>query len=357
MRLRSSPRVRRALLRAGAPIAAGVLALGLAGPALASTIGQSGPPDTTFYWPAGEEDVQTDAVAPGDGVVTSFQTVSSPCHAGILRGVYDFQVLRPLGANQFLVVGDTGNLTDPCDSLPHAFSVHIPARQGDVLGVYVVSNWIGALDGNNGPQVKYDTQPEPSVGQVVTASSTPFAVSIDESATFVQAQSIAFTSTPSNPVYGASYPITATGGGSGNPVTFASGTPAVCTVSGSTAAFVGVGLCTIKADQAGTAGAFSPAPEVSQTFSVSKAMTTLVATPEGTFVRSVSATLTRSFDHAPIDGQTVTFVVNHVKVCAAHTNAQGIATCHLIGVSIAGSYSAEFAGSNNYVASTGSARF
>ena len=61
-----------------------------------------------------------------------------------------------------------------------------------------------------------------------------------------------------------------TGGGSGNPVTFSSPTPSVCSVTGSTVSFVGVGTCTVDADQAGNANDDS-APEVSQSFSVGQA--------------------------------------------------------------------------------------
>ena len=67
-------------------------------------------------------------------------------------------------------------------------------------------------------------------------------------------QAISFTSTaPTNAVYGGSLSLSATGGGSGNPVVFSSATPVVCGVSGSTASFSGLGTCTIDADQAGNA--------------------------------------------------------------------------------------------------------
>ncbi|HEX4471987.1 MAG TPA: hypothetical protein VH085_08465, partial [Nocardioides sp.] len=66
------------------------------------------------------------------------------------------------------------------------------------------------------------------------------------------AQTITFTSTPpASPRVGDKYPVTATGGASGKPVTFTSTTPKVCTVSGSTVSFVALGGCSIAADQAG----------------------------------------------------------------------------------------------------------
>jgi hypothetical protein len=82
-------------------------------------------------------------------------------------------------------------------------------------------------------------------------------------------QSIAFTSTPppDATMHGPTYDVSASGGASGNPVVFTSATPAVCTVSGSTVSFVGVGACTIDANQAGAA-AYAAADEQSQTIEV-----------------------------------------------------------------------------------------
>ena len=82
-------------------------------------------------------------------------------------------------------------------------------------------------------------------------------------------QTVTFTSTaPSNAAFGgATYTASATGGLSGNPVTFSSATPQVCTVAGSTVSFVGLGTCTIDANQAGNA-AYNSAPLVTQSFPV-----------------------------------------------------------------------------------------
>jgi aspartate 1-decarboxylase len=84
------------------------------------------------------------------------------------------------------------------------------------------------------------------------------------------AQSITFTSSPTAPTYGGSYTVTATGGASGNPVTFSSATTGVCTVAGATVTFVHAGTCTIDADQAGSTY-YSAAPQAHQTFTVAKA--------------------------------------------------------------------------------------
>ncbi|WP_433852361.1 autotransporter domain-containing protein [Stenotrophomonas nitritireducens] len=65
----------------------------------------------------------------------------------------------------------------------------------------------------------------------------------------------AFVATPAEPVYvqGGSFTLGANGGGSGNPVSFASSTPAVCTVSGATVTMLAAGTCGLTADQAGNA--------------------------------------------------------------------------------------------------------
>ena len=91
-------------------------------------------------------------------------------------------------------------------------------------------------------------------------------------------QSIAFTSTPPPTArYGGSYSVSATGGGSGSPIVFSSGTPPVCSISGSTVALVGVGTCTVLADQAGNAS-WTAALEASQSFQVGQAPQTIVFT-------------------------------------------------------------------------------
>jgi hypothetical protein len=69
---------------------------------------------------------------------------------------------------------------------------------------------------------------------------------------------------------GRPYVIHATGGASRNPVTFASTTPSVCSLSGSTISFVGVGTCSVAASQAGN-GLYAPALPVVQSFAVAQA--------------------------------------------------------------------------------------
>ncbi|MBX3717350.1 MAG: putative Ig domain-containing protein [Burkholderiales bacterium] len=81
------------------------------------------------------------------------------------------------------------------------------------------------------------------------------------------AQSISFAALPAVPLGTAPFGVAATGGASGNPVSFASLTAAVCTVAGNTVTIVRTGTCTIRASQAGNAD-FLAAADADQSFSV-----------------------------------------------------------------------------------------
>ncbi|MET1133548.1 MAG: Ig-like domain-containing protein [Aeromicrobium sp.] len=83
------------------------------------------------------------------------------------------------------------------------------------------------------------------------------------------AQAITFTSSaPSTAYPGQTYDVAATGGASGNAVTFSSATSDICSIDGSTVTFTKPGTCTIDANQAAAAG-FSAAPTVSHDITVS----------------------------------------------------------------------------------------
>ncbi len=80
-------------------------------------------------------------------------------------------------------------------------------------------------------------------------------------------QVITFTALPNRILGDPSFTLTATGGASGNPVTFISSNPAVATVSGNVVTIVGVGTVTITASQAGNA-IYHAAADVPQSFTV-----------------------------------------------------------------------------------------
>jgi YVTN family beta-propeller protein len=93
-------------------------------------------------------------------------------------------------------------------------------------------------------------------------------------------QEVSFTSTaPAEPVVGTTYTATATGGGSGNPVTFSTASTA-CTVTPEGAVtFDHVGECAISADQAGN-DSYYAAPTVQQTMTVGQAEQAITFTSE-----------------------------------------------------------------------------
>ena len=86
------------------------------------------------------------------------------------------------------------------------------------------------------------------------------------------AQTITFTSTAPGTasVGGATYAVTAIGGGSGNPVIFTidAAASAVCSISLAVVSFLAVGTCTINANQAGNGTTWAAAPQVTQSFAV-----------------------------------------------------------------------------------------
>ena len=83
---------------------------------------------------------------------------------------------------------------------------------------------------------------------------------------------------------GGTVPLSATGGASGEPISFASNTTGVCTVSGTTAMIVSVGTCSITASQAGNAN-YNAAPDVTRTFNVTKANQTITASASPNFIQ------------------------------------------------------------------------
>ena len=80
-------------------------------------------------------------------------------------------------------------------------------------------------------------------------------------------QAISFTNPGAKKLGAAPFALSATGGASGNPVTFASQTSSICTVSGSTVTLVSAGTCTVDANQAGNAS-YAAATLVTQSFAV-----------------------------------------------------------------------------------------
>jgi hypothetical protein len=120
------------------------------------------------------------------------------------------------------------------------------------------------LSGSEGPQV-LDVNYNADVDHASATSDVALTATQEN-------QSVSFTSVapPSAQVGGASYTVAASGGGSGSPVIFASMTTTVCAVTGATVTFVGIGTCTIAANQSGDVD-YVAALQVQQSFKVAPA--------------------------------------------------------------------------------------
>jgi hypothetical protein len=138
-------------------------------------------------------------------------------------------------------------------------------------------------------------------------------------------QVIAFTSTaPTGAAYGASYSVTATGGASGNPVTFSSLTPGVCTVVGGTVGFVGTGTCTIAANQAGSSN-YLAAQQVTQQFSVAGATLMVTADNKTKVLNAPNPPLTYTITGF-INNDTVAVVSGSPALSTTATTTSGVGT-------------------------------
>jgi lysophospholipase L1-like esterase len=103
------------------------------------------------------------------------------------------------------------------------------------------------------------------------------AADVDQSFTVTQASQAITGFAPASPVVFGTAPatLTATGGASGNPIIFATTSPAaVCTVSGTTVTFAGVGTCNLTADQAGNTN-YAAAPQVAAAVTITQAAQTI----------------------------------------------------------------------------------
>lgn len=139
------------------------------------------------------------------------------------------------------------------------------------------------------------------------------------------AQSISFTSTvPTGVVPGDTYTVSATGGGSGNPVTFSlDATSTGCTLSEATVTFTGAGTCVIDANQAGNA-AYDAAPQVQQRIAIGS---------------SVGGTVTESSSGLPLVNVCVSLWNGNAQLRTTCTGADGT---YLMPDVAAGTYTVSF---------------
>ncbi|WP_295581007.1 choice-of-anchor Q domain-containing protein [uncultured Lamprocystis sp.] len=164
-------------------------------------------------------------------------------------------------------------------------------------------------------------------------------------------QAITFGTAPTI-VVGGTGTVTATGGNSGNPVTFTSLTPAVCTSSGTngrTITGVAVGICTIAANQAGNAN-HNAAPPVTISFNIGKANQTITFGPTPTIVVGATGTVTATGGNS---GNPVTFTSQTPAVCTGSGTNNSTITGVRAGTCI---IAADQAGNTNYNAAATATR-
>jgi len=166
--------------------------------------------------------------------------------------------------------------------------------------------------------------------------------SAEASATVTEAtQAIAFTSTqPSPAVYGGSYSPAATGGGSGNAVTFSvdsSSAPGACSISSGTVSFTGTGLCVIDANQAGGSG-YAAAGQVQQSVTINPAPLTAIVTGGQTY-GSASQQFTAAYSGL-VNGDTSSVVSGTLTGCASSVPSSAAAGTYTATISGCGGLSA-----------------
>lgn len=155
----------------------------------------------------------------------------------------------------------------------------------------------------------------------------------------VVAQAITFAPLTSPATVGDTQTLTAVGGASGNPVTFAvapSTTGSACSITGTTLSFDHAGSCDVVADQAGNAD-YAGAPQVSQTVTVALAPTSVSATlspATSVFGQPATATATVGGGQAG----TIQFSVDGADLGAPVTVSNGQATSPALGTLAPGAH-------------------
>jgi IPT/TIG domain len=150
------------------------------------------------------------------------------------------------------------------------------------------------IDANQAGNGKYAAAPQ--VQRTITVNAIP--------------QSISFTA-PASGTLGGSARLSATGGGSGNPVMFSAGSPGVCTLSGTTVTYTAVGRCVIDANQAGNAS-YADAPQVQRTITVGKMPQSISLTAPASGTVRGSANLSATGGGS---GNPVVFSAGSPRVC------------------------------------------
>jgi hypothetical protein len=240
-----------------------------------------GAPSTTSTSLSGGGQSGASISVPESTAVSDTATLSGT-NASTATGTVTYSVYSDSGCTTAVSTGAAQSITTP-GTLPASSPVTL-----STLGTYY---WRASYSGDSANTASMST----CGSEVETVTSQ-----------VVGPQAIAFTSrAPTTAVVGGpSYAVAATGGASGNPVTFSSATSGVCTVSGSTVSFVGAGMCTLDANQAGNSD-YAPAPTATQSFAV--------------------AAQAAATGNIALDGSTITVQRNHEALIKL--TCTGTATC------------------------------
>ena len=181
----------------------------------------------------------------------------------------------------------------------------VNASSATVVGTFVYSPVSGTvLNGGNNQVLSVLFTPASSDNYTTPAAQT-VVINVNQAV-----QTITFGTAPTVVVAGTGS-ISATGGGSGNAVTFTSATTTACTVSGSTVTGVNAGTtnnCTIKANQGSNSNYFA-APEASRMFNIGKGAAT-VSLSAASLIHSVNDSDKSATATTTPTGKTVLFTYN-----------------------------------------------
>lgn len=189
-----------------------------------------------------------------------------------------------------------------------------------------------ALTANQAADANYSAAPQVTLNVTITAGT----------------QAITnFTATPTAPVYstGGTFAVSANGGGSTSPVVFASTSPAVCSVSGSTVTMLAAGTCSLTANQAADAN-YGAAPQ--QTLNVTIGLGTPTISWIGNLVKSVGEPAFNLPDPTSTGSGAFTFTSSNPLVATVAGR-----TVTIVGPGVA-TLVATQAASGNYVSGTAS---
>jgi len=160
-------------------------------------------------------------------------------------------------------------------------------------------------------------------GLVLRATSSPALTAADTTPFNVTAIPQTITGfAPATPVVFGTAPatLTATGGASGNAITFATTSLAtICTVSGTTVTFTGVGTCNLTADQAG-GGNYAAAPQATASIVITAASSTITGFNPPLIVTAGSAPITLTATGAPSGVPIVFATTSPPSVCVVSGN-------------------------------------